>query len=488
MSVLAVKRRKLTDNKESSLSEEENHSSSNKEQRSTNGLDDDQKSECEGDQESSGNVRTSRVSGFGRRRKKKVFADYYCDEIFSKPKGGNKKKEPKLKRKKSKGSGKAKGGKKESTEESKKSSSKGLNKKIPKVVPDNQRQTLSALNQKNIGPLFQRKMQGNNSFKPLEMSTKSHEIQKLTSGQNNFGNLNMANMADTKIYPIKPIPQRQGGSKLDLLLSAYRMSNPVQGNPTSILDQNLKKREDKEIDKQVQKLLSNSENPLIKRGTPFGLGSMQNTINAILNRTNSSTSMNIGPMNALAPVIHSDGRKSSSEIEENFKPKTPVKKKINRLYEREEYSSPENNKYKESSFISRKHKPFIMKTPKKLKGKSKTIQEKADKTSRVTKRIKTGEEVRLVLESPTSSTTSHIDLHIGKRNLSDTVNSGNNYPNLNKLLGVNGSLDSMVNSISSKLTEKYSNNTSRTIGSRSISNCDNYRLNSVPLLFASFKN
>lgn len=359
---------------------------------------------------------------------------------------------------------------------------------MPKVVPDNQRQALSALNQKNTGAFLQRKMQGNNSFKPLEMSTKSHEIQKLTSGQNNFGNLNMANMPDTKIYPIKPIPQRQGGSKLDLLLSAYRMSNPVQGKPTSLLDQNLKKREDKEIDKQVQKLLSNSENPLINRGAPFGLGSMQNTINAILNRTNSSTSMNIGPMNALAPMVHSDGRKSSSEIEENLKPKTPVKKKPNRLYEREEYSSPESNKYKESSFMARKHKPFIMKTPRKLKGKSKTIQEKVEKTSRVTERIKIGEEVRLVLGSTTSSTTSHIDLHIGKRNLSDTINSGNGCPNLNKLLDVNGSMDSMVNSISAKLTEKYSSNIARTIGSRSINDYDNCRLNSVPLLFAPFKN
>ena len=153
----------------------------------------------------------------------------------------------------------------------------------------------------------------------------------------------------------------------------------------------------------------------------MSLGSIQTAWNAIV--SNYSNGLNIGKTSSSLLQSSSDGRKSSSELGENLKPKTPVKNKHSKSYEMEEYSSPINNRGIHSSFLSKNSKSYVMRTPRKYRGNKNLEKESEMRASRVKTSIKEGEKVKLILESDNNSPTSDINLNIGSRNVMSDFNS-----------------------------------------------------------------
>lgn len=183
------------------------------------------------------------------------------------------------------------------------------------------------MNSNNDGTLKENQSNGKINNKVTNLTNKNHEIQKIRAGDNNSGVSSNKNMDTSNIYPVKPVPQRQTGSNLGFLLDAYRMSNPPKIIQNHSIDESLKKREDKALNKQLQQILSNNTNTLNNNNSSFSLGNMQDTLNAILNKNNSANAVPKGQNNFEILQQVSEGRKSSSEMEGNLKHRTPVKLK-----------------------------------------------------------------------------------------------------------------------------------------------------------------
>ena len=256
----------------------------------------------------------------------------------------------------------------------------------------------------------------NNSF-----TNNSHNIQPYYLQTDGIRSLPNNLMSGSKTFPIKPTAQRQTNSNLEELMNAFRKSNAGNMAPNSKIDEKLKKREDKALEKQCQSILSNSNPPLNSSQGLMGLGSIQNAWNAIVN--NYSNGLNIGKTSSSLLQSSSDGRKSSSEQGENLKPKTPVKIKHSKSYETEEYSSPSNNHGISSSFLSKSSKSYVMRTPRKYRSNKNFEKESEMRASRVKNSIKEGDNVKLILESDDNSRTSDINLNIGSRNVMSDFNS-----------------------------------------------------------------
>jgi hypothetical protein len=106
-----------------------------------------------------------------------------------------------------------------------------------------------------------------NLFKPSNGILNSHnklsELQikddRTTSkeGNQNFNGFK-SNMA-----PVKPIPQRVNGSKINILLNACKINNYMKTPTVPMLDENAKKREEKAHNKRISEIINNSEEGLL---------------------------------------------------------------------------------------------------------------------------------------------------------------------------------------------------------------------------------
>lgn len=262
--MLSNKRRKMSAGKEYECSEGSDALNQDSDSKGDNEQDKDEKSDVQSSTISQDNRDGSRTNGLGRRRKKKVFADYYYgDDIFSKPKNGSKKK-PSDKLTKQKSSSKKEKGIK--SLEIKQSASKF---KVKEPEPQiTQKSTLNnvinlaanIISRNSISPL--------NSSQPIQSDFQVSNFSKDNQG----------------VKPIKPKPQRPLGSNFDLLSNACRLTNASKFMPISQkYDEGLKKREDKELDKSLQNILSNSELPFSYNKSVGGLETMKETLAALLN-------------------------------------------------------------------------------------------------------------------------------------------------------------------------------------------------------------
>lgn len=135
--------------------------------------------------------------------------------------------------------------------------------------------------------------------------------------------------------PVKPIPQRHNGSKLGFLMSAFKIQNEAKN--TNGLDENLyKKRDEKAYSKNLEQILSQENYSLWSSNRNEIHGNVQDTLNAILSMNGGRINipdLENGGMNSTKFKISTavDERRSSSEVEDNSRLKTPSKQKYKRV-------------------------------------------------------------------------------------------------------------------------------------------------------------
>jgi hypothetical protein len=410
-----------------------------------------------------------------RRRKKKVYADYYYgDDIFSKPKNGNKKKVSETKIKIAKKKIKTKTYKREKTNDANKNSSK-----INNQEGENRKSNKICLNSNLIN--MATSLQSSNGFGALgSLGINQKILNQLSFYKEGHDIQNGA--TPSKVLPVKPIPQRHPSSKIEHLLNAYRLSNPTKINPNQ--DESQKKREDKALDKSLHEILSNSDTPFMSRNTTIGVETMQNALTALLNNSKVGNNLNLTSNVSGALQFSSEGRKSSSEIEDNSKHITPTKSKTKRTYHNEDYLSSQEKNRKNSLFSGKKSPLNVLKTPNKSKSR-KNIGREEIKVSRVKKTVREGDEVKLLLDNETNSRSDEcIRLNIGDKNLIKSLSNQTDVPNLNKCFGITSSIVSIIDKIKTVLNSKYNKRNNELMHSRVNYDAEDQRINSLPLFFA----
>lgn len=283
MSTLSSKRRKLSNYKEFECSEGSDALDQDNGSKIEEEVAEEEKSDIIDSIDSNDNQSSSRAAGLVRRRKKKVFADYYYgDDIFSKPKNGNKKKVGEAKIKIIKKKIKTKTYKKEKTDDANKNSSKFNNQE-----GEHQKSNKICLNSNLIN--MATSLQSGNGFGALGSLGINQKILNQLSFYKEGHDIQNGS-TPSKVLPVKPIPQRHPSSKIEHLLNAYRLSNPTKINPNQ--DESQKKREDKALDKSLHEILSNSDTPFMSRNSTIGVETMQNALTAILNNSKAGNNLN----------------------------------------------------------------------------------------------------------------------------------------------------------------------------------------------------
>lgn len=447
MSTLSNKRRKVNDHEEYGCSENSDGNCQDSESKQQEEVEDESKSDVQSSTISQENQENARASGLVRRRKKKVLDDYYYgDEIFTKPKNGNKKKIVEKKHKKVKNKREQKINKAKKKNDVKttlckvKIKEKNLEKNLEKM-PQNQ-------NVPNIPSML-------NSLSSLStISNTLPFIRELTGQLQPKENIEKPSVIRSSLMPIKPIPKRNGTSNIDYLMGAYFQNS----NSSSLFAQ---KREE-----------TNKSN----------IDALSKTLSALLANVNDSK-MNGLDLNFLPKIIESgENRKSSSEMEDNLNHKTPTKQKKKRSPSNNFLSYSGEKKQRDTFTPSKKFKNSAKKTPR--KDESEEISHNSDfVSSRVKETIKEGAKVKLVLETTSRQEKERsISFSIPSRNIFKSFPKTVMTPNLNTLFGITSSADSIYHKIKSSLKQSYTQSASESMTTRPEASKDRHRLTSIPLL------
>lgn len=438
-------------------------------------------SEIQSSLESQGNKETSRASVLGRRRKKKVFADYYYgDDIFSKPKNGNKKKnkERKHKQEKQKIKTKKESGKKVSEAKQKISQNKSKDNLSDKS-------TSSRIKPAPIGS-FSSLGSLNGLVTLNQLAAKTNEL--------NGGSLATDLMQQNTLLknsngPIKPIPQRQNGSNLNYLLNAFKMSTSNKPNQLGSREDAYKGLENNALDKTIQNLLSGTDGKQLNGAQGSSMGNFQQTLSALMNLNKDSNALNMTKVSTSSAQPSLDGRRSSSEFEDNLKQSASSKARAKRghysKYGRDEYSTPQDRLRKNEQSLTKKQKGTH-----RLSKPDKNCDHHNDKirVSKVKKNLKEGSITRLYLEPDTTTGKSGcIMIDNGSMKLEDTLPTEAVTPNLNRVLGLEAP---NTTSITQKLQELLAGFQNEPYGrTKEVTRSSHQGLqsiNSVPLLFHQF--
>ena len=285
-------------------------------------------------------------------------------------------------------------------------------KKAKKVSTSSSGANASDSNNNNIGAFKNSQLLSQKIEKNM-VTIQSHNLQNVDSSRDSIKN-----------SLVRSIPKKQSNSGLDVLLNAYRINNPIPILPNGEVKEKMRKRDDKNLEKQLQSILSNNENPLKSSQQIIGMRGLQDTLQTILNKNAYPNPLNLGRHHSSLLQNSSEGRKSSSEIEENLKHKTPVKIKYSKVYQAEDYSSPKGNKGHLAGLLSKSSQPYVMKTPKKYKNTHNLEKESCEIVSRIKRNVQEGNNVKLVLDSNSDSSSRDITLHIGSRSVAQGFDSG----------------------------------------------------------------
>lgn len=484
MSTLANKRRKLSKEKEYECSESSEVLKQDIDPKIDEDLEAESKSELQSSTISHENRDSSRASGLVRRRKKKVFEDYYYgDEIFSKPKNASKKKNGENKDKEVKPVKKQKSEKTKKSIESIKETAK-IKVKDEVTTKTQKSKTNSSLIHSIPTLLAQNGMKALGRLQSGQKEVKgagvSKESNRLPVYNNSLG------------MPMKPIPQRANGSNLNFLLNACRINNSSKISAFQKQDEGHKKREDKALEKSIQNMLSlnmlsNSENPMLGNKPIASLSNMQEALAAILNMSKDNNLFNVGKasLDSNQPSVEDKG--SSSEIEDNSKLRTPTKQHRDKRPSHRGYNeaSPRERSYKNNYYAPKRPKGSLLKTPKKL-GSKPGFEEEDIGVSRVKKTVHEDGKTSLILEKDNvSAQEMTISFDIPSKKLTDSFSQSVDLPNLNKCFGLASSVDAMKSKIKALLEEKYSHHADDHRERRYDSNMAGVRINSIPVLFVN---
>lgn len=473
MSTMTHKRRKVSEEQEPQQSEN-TEGDGRSELKSRDDIESVSKSDKLSSTVSQDNRESSRAAGLVRRRKKKVFADYYYgDDIFSKPKNGTKKKTDEKKKRKTKTKTK------NNSEKQKKSTS---NKKGPASVKS--KDDDSSKNQKvRVTANF------TTSAKAIKPVTGPLNISHQPSENlSNHMNLLAKDSKDVQpinrnsVMPVKPIPQRHNGSKINFLLNACKINNsqtPGFGHS----EDSLKKRDDKAIEKGVLNFQGNNQETSFMGNTNGLSKNLQDTITALLNLNKGGGNINDigGALNMLQGPV--ENRRSSGDSEENLKHRTPTKPK--NKHPADPHHNSHEKKARDSPYLSRKHKEIISGGLKKSSQKPKTAKEEA-RVSRVKQTVRNGSKTELVLESEggeEQQTT--ISFNIPQRRMLGSFDRNMEASNLNKCFGTTMDATQITSKIKGLLEQAFQHNVTNSANSKVESGSAEQRITSVPILFAS---
>lgn len=87
------------------------------------------------------------------------------------------------------------------------------------------------------------------------------------------------------VVPVKPIPQRVNGSKINILLNAWKINNYMKTPTVAVAEENTKKREEKAQSK-INELINNSDEVFLSNNSHSLAKNMQETIATLLSMKN----------------------------------------------------------------------------------------------------------------------------------------------------------------------------------------------------------
>jgi hypothetical protein len=444
MSSLSHKRRKLSKDQEYQCSENSEALRQDSESKNQEEPEGESKSDVQSSTISQDNNDNPRASGLVRRRKKKVFEDfYYGDDIFSKPKNGAKKNKLEKKSKTSKNKKETKSVKTKKKNEFKQSQ--------PKIKIKDE-----VLNKQNL----------NSSLMNLQSSMKpSVELQNLMNTTPSMGDLNrhsqFKELAEkqiamkSSIIPVRPVAQRANVANITQLLSAYMLGKGTGANslfPQTNSSQNL---DDKGLDSTLQRLLLNGENPLISKNSTNTLSNLQVAINNSRTMKNDNEELS-NPPNGIADLLRNDGSmNSSSENEDNSKNRTPIKQKQRISHQSELFANSHEKSQRESSCRDRHYKHSSKHRPYRRVAQGESAQEATNRALRVKKTVHDGGLTTLVVENEDKTKESlTIQLQSGNRKAIDSFGDLPDIENLSRCFSTTSSLDTIIDKIETELRRK----------------------------------
>lgn len=95
----------------------------------------------------------------------------------------------------------------------------------------------------------------------------------------------ITNGLKSNVVPVKPIPQRVNGSKINILLNACKINNYMKTPTVPLAEETTKKREEKAQSK-INELINNSEEGFLSNNSHHLAKSMKETIAALLSMKN----------------------------------------------------------------------------------------------------------------------------------------------------------------------------------------------------------
>lgn len=212
---------------------------------------------------------------------------------------------------------------------------------------------------------------------------------------------------------------------------------------------------------------------------------MKDTLAALLNFNKDNNGQMLGSRSNGNSYQSVEDRRSSSEMEDNLKQKTPTKLKQKRFIPNDAFRSANEKGNKESTFAAKKQKYLGNKSPKKSSSKSGN-QLDGIRVSRVKKRVQEGTKITLILDAEANSNNEwSVSFDIPNRNVFDSFQAPLSLLNLNNHFGITSSTDTITMKIKDLINEKYSQRLVEQRESKCYSNSEEQSINSVPVLFAT---
>lgn len=398
-----------------------------------------------------------------------MFEDYYYgDDIFTKPKNGAKKEKQVKKVKQIKNKKKVKC-EKLKKQTSSFSGAENLPKKNGDYTSDAQSNKIKI----NCEYGSKEGQDSDNGFF-INIAQLANE---LANKEHSFDN----NIQKQTIMPIKPIPQRHNGSKINLLLNACKISDGGNGQVPGM--DGSKKRDDKALNKSIQDILSNDPAKLLLNESNF----QQLNEKLIPMKSNGSLANMTDTITALLNLQNRCKNRSGSENEDSSKLITPSNKKTKRVFA-DGYASSDK-KPKRISYSDNKGSYSLYKGTEKRDLKHSFIDEDYSVT-RVKQTVQNGGITQLILERKQDEIFDPIiNISNPSKSLLSSFSGSLGTPNLNSLITKLGKASEEGASIAKQVRDIMANSLSKKAIDLNRKGSDLFsyetKINSLPILYVN---
>ena len=246
------------------------------------------------------------------------------------------------------------------------------------------------------------------------------------------GNQNL-NGIKSNMVPVKPIPQRVNGSKINILLNACKINNYMKTPTVSMVEESTKKREEKANSKRINEIVNNSEEGLLSNNSHSLAKNMQETIAALLKMQNTNH-----PRSNSDEMLLSSCEEKEVGLNLNTTSSSKLFHKLDK--KRGEYYDCHNSIEKHSKFSSYNVKKGRHSNSKGLKRSefNNYYGEDEGRVSNVVKTVQVGSVKKLILDSGTNiQHDASICFNMPSKSLKESFGSCINTPNLSSILSIN---------------------------------------------------